>query len=456
MERSRRSLLTAAGVAGTTLLGGCLRFAGGDGSSDGESDGAGSDGSSGGDGGSDGGDGDASTPTAMPAPERPEYAKWLVAPSELPFEGVEHYEFGALKPSQFDAYSETLPSDPVNVIRDFTLEIAGLEPSVVDRAVFLSDEFMFGLTGSFTSDDVVSSDRFSEYEQADSYGDYDVYRSGERLAFAVRDGTLALTRLTASAETDLRTWLETVIDTERGDKSRYPEVRDDCALLVDGAGDGDFALGRTVPAQERGELAGRVGDISRWRFGEEMTDFKSVLAFESESAADPAAVQSVADMQEEYFSAYFDRSISQSERTVIAEATVPTENFTELEPPWPAPGEPGGGGGSNAPQASFSFNYAETTDSGGYVEITHDGGDVIRAEELTIRGDGFADTRASTDETIHMVRPGQWPAEQTTGDDEVTAGISVRVGVRSDYDLSVVWQSGEDSAVLATGEGPDA
>jgi hypothetical protein len=60
-----------------------------------------------------------------------------------------------------------------------------------------------------------------------------------------------------------------------------------------------------------------------------------------------------------------------------------------------------------------------------------------------------------------MTGPGQWRGSasgEVDGESAVVAGDRVEVGVRSSYELYVVWESedGDQSATLAADEGPDA
>ncbi|ELZ20608.1 hypothetical protein C475_20133 [Halosimplex carlsbadense 2-9-1] len=135
-----------------------------------------------------------------------------------------------------------------------------------------------------------------------------------------------------------------------------------------------------------------------------------------------------------------------------------------------------------APTATIGFDYEQTADSpsspygpsAGWLKVSHDGGDTIANEELYIRGDGFipesdwdsgsgstniedADYDATVDTSVTSA--GSWPAAAGSGDDSaVVSGDSVDVGVESDYEISVVYQSqeGDTSSTLNEQEGPDA
>jgi hypothetical protein len=121
--------------------------------------------------------------------------------------------------------------------------------------------------------------------------------------------------------------------------------------------------------------------------------------------------------------------------------------------------EPSGGDPDPAmPQAAFSFDYdgAAGGDGTGVLTVTHDGGELIPPSNLFVRGRGFA-----TVSDVDMTFPGRWQGTVSgdyTDERTVVAGDAVDVGVRSDYDVSVVWQSsdGTASTTLARDTGPDA
>jgi len=108
------------------------------------------------------------------------------------------------------------------------------------------------------------------------------------------------------------------------------------------------------------------------------------------------------------------------------------------------------------PTASFSFDYEETGDGEGIVDVTHDGGDTIPAENLTLSGFGITDADGDADNgDAGLTEAGQWPAAASSGG-QVQAGNTVSVGVTSDYELRVIFQSEDSSATLAMARGPDA
>ncbi|AFK21380.1 type IV pilin (plasmid) [Haloferax mediterranei ATCC 33500] len=90
--------------------------------------------------------------------------------------------------------------------------------------------------------------------------------------------------------------------------------------------------------------------------------------------------------------------------------------------------------GNSAPQASFSFDYdgAET------VTITHESGDPIDADRVSVTGDGV-DSSATVSWTDDTINAGD-SADVTTSSNPLTGGETIRV----------IWtsESGSTSATL--------
>jgi FlaG/FlaF family flagellin (archaellin) len=109
------------------------------------------------------------------------------------------------------------------------------------------------------------------------------------------------------------------------------------------------------------------------------------------------------------------------------------------------------------PQASFSFDYDLNENGTDELEIAHNGGDTLDANEVNITVAGANDV--DDDNT-----PVNWADEASVS--EVSAGSSLTLGSNiesGDLDLSeatvrVVWQAteGDSSAQLGTWSGPDA
>ncbi|MFC7021338.1 MULTISPECIES: type IV pilin N-terminal domain-containing protein [Haloarcula] len=115
---------------------------------------------------------------------------------------------------------------------------------------------------------------------------------------------------------------------------------------------------------------------------------------------------------------------------------------------------------NTAPQASFSFEYNEGADDNydndddgdGTLNITHDGGDTIEAQDLSVSGsqdDGsWGDDISEIDSST----------AQFAATSKISAGSTLTVNVNSDDTVRVTYQdpSGGSTATLGKWEGPDA
>jgi flagellin-like protein len=120
---------------------------------------------------------------------------------------------------------------------------------------------------------------------------------------------------------------------------------------------------------------------------------------------------------------------------------------------------------SNAPQASFTFEYDSA--SNGFLNATHDGGDSVPPGQLSISADESfrIDTTNGTTEYHH---PGAGSPQTSYGltdagfSNDISAGTTVNIAGKSsslgDATVRMTWQasSGDSTATLAKWEGPDA
>jgi flagellin-like protein len=126
---------------------------------------------------------------------------------------------------------------------------------------------------------------------------------------------------------------------------------------------------------------------------------------------------------------------------------------------------------NTAPSASFSFDFdngvdktisdsfaqtGQATSSDGVLEITHDGGDKISANQLSISGANSLSGSTTWDSQPGGTAASLYPS-YTTGAD-ISAGDSIGVWVNSDDTVRVTWEStgGGDTATLGKWSGPDA
>ena len=130
---------------------------------------------------------------------------------------------------------------------------------------------------------------------------------------------------------------------------------------------------------------------------------------------------------------------------------------------------------STSPQTSFTFDYTEQTGSHDSLDITHDGGDELDSDTVSLTQSGATDGADS--DGAELVSDTTWDSTALAGTYPVTAGGSATLDetgfneVDNDagatgltaLDLSgatvrVVWtsESGDSSATLGKWDGPDA
>jgi len=110
---------------------------------------------------------------------------------------------------------------------------------------------------------------------------------------------------------------------------------------------------------------------------------------------------------------------------------------------------------TDSPLVSLSGEYQESSTDGsatGILTITHDGGDTLDGANIQLRGDGIVTVDGATPD-VTSTRT-QWAT--ATGTEEISAGDGITIGAETDYNIQIIWRSGDQSAVLAQFTGPAA
>ena len=430
-DAPRRRVLRTGGtlLAGglTVGLGGCL-----------QSDGTGTPTDDGDDGGG-GGDGDASAPA---------FADWLPAPTAL---GTDHYEFTAADPGAIYAHESAVEGSAFGGLTGATRPLDGITLSDLSGLYLIGGGMV--LTGDIDAATFRSFLQAEGYTEGQTYHGYTFYTGGPGGTAAVSSDTA----IRAGTLGDAAGEVEAIIDAKQGMADRYVDANDDCRTLLSRLGSGAVAGGRTH--DEAAFLDGVVADGFRWRLDGSTASFTGAFVFESQSAVDTAAVDDLVG-EHTVFDPLGSPSVSAAGRTAVVEGTADTGSVGRLGPRYGS----SGGGGDRPPQVSFSWEYESYGDGVGVLTVSHQGGDSVAASELVFRGDGFVEADAIPDTTGLDVTEsgGQWPAanaDGTIGDEAaVVAGNQARLGVTSDAEISLVWESedSDTSATLASYQGPDA
>ncbi|MFC7139567.1 type IV pilin N-terminal domain-containing protein [Halosimplex aquaticum] len=119
-----------------------------------------------------------------------------------------------------------------------------------------------------------------------------------------------------------------------------------------------------------------------------------------------------------------------------------------------------------APTATIGMNYEQLGTNGGtevgILTLSHDGGQTLQASNLYVRGSGLASNKdvmgdGTTTENANIASTGSW-TQYYGSNSEVKSGQTLTVGVKSNYDVKVVWESaeGDTSSTLNSQKGPDA
>ncbi|MFB6083996.1 MAG: hypothetical protein ABEJ94_07115 [Halorientalis sp.] len=426
-ESSRRRVLRTTGTllaGGLTIgLGGCLQSDGTDTSTD-----------------DDGGGGGGSLPA---------FADWLPAPAAT---NTAHYEFTAVDPGAILAHESAIQGSAFGGLTDATGRLEGIELSDLSGLYLVGDGIV--MTGDIDADTFRSFLRDTGYTEGETYQGYTFYTGGPGGTAAVSSDTT----IRAGSLGDARGTIEAIIDAERGAIDRYAEANPDCRTLLSQLGSGAVAGGRTH--DEAPFLAGVVADGFRWRLDGRTASLTGAFVFETRSAVDTAAVETLVG-EASLFDPLASPSVSGDGRTTLVTGSAETASVTQLGPQYGT-----GGGGRRPPQASFSWEYESRGDGVGVLTVQHSGGDSIRASELVFRGTGFVGADAIPNVSagdLDVTESGdRWPAANASGsidgDPAVVAGNVVRIGVASAAEISIVWQPQDSdvSATLAEFRGPDA
>jgi hypothetical protein len=380
----------------------------------------------------------------------PPYVDWLPAPAAL---NTDHYEFTAADPSAIVAHESHVEGSAFASLTQTTTRLNGIQLADLSGLYLIGDGIV--MTGDIDADAFRSFLSANGYAEGETYHGYTFYTGGPGGTAAVSSDTA----IRAGTLGDARGKIEAIIDAKQGMADRYADANPDCRTLLSRLGSGAVAGGRTH--DEASFLDGVVADGFRWRLDGTTAAFTGAFVFESQSAVDTAAVERlVADQA--VFDPLSSPSVSSDGRTAVVDGTADTASVSRLGPRYGS----SGGGSDRPPQVSFSFEYESRGDGVGVTTVSHDGGDSVRASELVFRGSGFVDAGSIPDTVAGQLdvteSGGQWPAASASGTIEgeaaVVAGNQARLGLASDAEISVVWEStdGDVSATLAAYEGPDA
>jgi len=399
----------------------------------------------------------ADTPTPAPTGDRSAtdlagYAEWLPAPSTIEFVDDAGYAFLGLAPAQLVELADSLGDGATDALTQET-PLPGID-TLADATVFLRfARSTFLYETDFDRETTKSELAELGFSGAGTHRGFTVFTAGSgdsggnTRAAAVSDDAIVLVgQFSSNDSLDKRPAIEAIVDARTGNAERYTDAVPECGRLVEALGNSHAVTGRT---HETGAtFEGAVGEGTSTHVASEHSRVRASVVFDGEADGDPLA-EWAGDA--ELFHGQ-EPTTRADESVATADALVPTGEITAFSSEFPGP-PISDDSGPRTPQVNFAFEYEETGDGQGLLEISHDGGDTVPAEELFVRGSGFADV-SDADQTA----AGQWQGTASGDDNAVVAGDFVEVGVTADYDISVVWESsdGDPSATLAQDQGPDA
>lgn len=176
---------------------------------------------------------------------------------------------------------------------------------------------------------------------------------------------------------------------------------------------------------------------------------KGVVVYKTENAVDAERVeQHVA--QTSFFDGPEQVSVRTDGRTVVGKGTVPTQELQTLQMRFEAGADPDW----DQPATLFTTDYRPQGDNRGVLVVAHNGGDQIPKAALEIRGDSFTPVDGTD-----MQNAGPWAGDasgQIDGEQAVTFGDAINIGVRNDYHIGVWWAppNGKGQAPLRRDSGP--
>lgn len=314
-----------------------------------------------------------------------------------------------------------------------------VDPETVETLVASSNPDVVLAFGSF--DPAGVGERLPG-EKAGSYEAFAVYEPGD-------DGR----RWRGVSETVVvqargRDGLERSIDALSGDGDRMTDDLGAYASVLETIGEGAYAVAQAYPeavqpdggyGPDAPELEGARSVGYSIAFAGDTGELTLAIEYDTDAGGPPAEDELDAWLGQRAITGnsalatYEDRSVSVEGSTAVVTASTPIDKFDFFQPGDPTEDEDQPGG-RNVPVASFDFEYDPDA---GEVTITHQGGDEIPAERVTITVDGEPSDRQFADVT-----------------DSVAAGDQVTVAADPGETVRIVYETDELAQEIAVFDVP--
>ncbi|WP_275739697.1 hypothetical protein [Halorhabdus sp. SVX81] len=374
------------------------------------------------------------TTSAAKGDETGDYERWLLAPSEVAFGDT--ILLTSARVNEIRGHRDGLPriDDGFGFGSDTMVPVDTIER-------FHSFGSLIAMTGTFDAETATGgiSDQFSE---TDTHRGYSVFAAGDVQAYGIADGTVLVSLSYEGA--DVRQNLREFIDTSEGAIPRLQDVNDAGQALVDALPTGSSV--RIHTDADRIQVPDAVMAGSTVNLGQSESEVSTAVVFENAAAVDAERVRATVG-----HTAFFDSpdavSVTTNGRAVLAQGTVPTEELQSLQVR--LDGDIAGG----QRQINATMDYRVGND-GGRLVITHNGGDPVPRDNLSIHGSGFANVP-----NVDATEQGQWAGTASgtvDGQPAVVFGDTMTVGVTPSYDISLWVSSSGGSETAERSSGPEA
>jgi len=319
MDRTRRGLLSAAGVAAAAGLSGCLGFLSGDSGDDGDRE-------------------TTTTTTTTTTATGASFDRWL--PAHEDFTG------GRYRVLQYDvtAFRErrsALPSSTFRVVQQEVdrATVPGVDAETVESVLRFRPGDTRVVTGSFDASEVRAALEDGPYAALeDGYGDYRIYVSERATppAVAVADGTVLL--CTETGRNAPAAVARRLVDTERGELPRYQDDSDVLGATLPPLVGATHVAGGLVsptgrPDPERGRFEGMTSFGVAYDVGSDRTGLTYVVGFAGDVAVE--TVRTWATEHSDGLAAYEDVSVVRDGPVARVTGETATDRVDFL-----APGDP--------------------------------------------------------------------------------------------------------------------
>jgi hypothetical protein len=253
------------------------------------------------------------------------YTRWLPEPGIVEF--GDHYGFNATDYSALaedeDEFSDSANLSsvesrwrPLNIGYEDVTMLLGFGSTQVVEAEFERADAVDALTGS----------EF-QIEEDGEYEGFQILRIMGATAFGVGDDAVV-----TGVDRDT---VETVIDTNNGDETRYVDESEAFGELTDRLGAGDVVAGSTtapVSAAEsdptNGRFESQVGRGRQITVDGGTADARWVVVFEAESDVDVDSVDQWVEASQNQFGSWSDIAVDANGRSAVIEATADTSSVT--------------------------------------------------------------------------------------------------------------------------------